>query len=107
MLLVLGIWIGMWLLRPRTLPPHFDYFRLRLRGQLSILFKHRRWGGWEASPKLQLCVHATSVEGPGAAQSQRGTTDCGVRRRACTVSLRCRCAQRAPAGPTGMGADMR
>ncbi len=41
-LLCLAIWFALWLLRRAALPPHFRHWRLRLRGQLALLLKHRR-----------------------------------------------------------------
>ena len=45
-LLAVAVWFAMWLLRPNALAPHFAHCRLRLRGQLTLLLKHRRWAGW-------------------------------------------------------------
>lgn len=40
-LLVIAVWLALWLLRPYSLSPHFEHRRLRLHGQLSMLFKQR------------------------------------------------------------------
>ena len=40
-LLVIAVWLALWLLRPHSLSPHFEHRRLRLHGQLSMLFKQR------------------------------------------------------------------
>ena len=37
-----ALWILLWVMRRSSLPAHFDFYRLRLRGQLSHLFKHRK-----------------------------------------------------------------
>lgn len=44
-LLAIALWFALWLLRPHSLPPHFNYRRMRLRGQLRLLLKFRRWVG--------------------------------------------------------------
>lgn len=41
-LLTIGLWFALWLLRHKSLPLHFHYRRLRMRGQLGLLLKHRR-----------------------------------------------------------------
>lgn len=41
-LLCLAVWFALWLLRQAPLPPHFRHWRLRLRGQLALLLRHRR-----------------------------------------------------------------
>ncbi len=39
---MIAVWLALWLLRPHFLSHHFEYRRLRLRGQIGMLFKQRR-----------------------------------------------------------------